>query len=85
MSNDTNAKVELGSGKRIVGRTLPAGWDAEQYGDQQIGPEQFIWRGEDALIYAKNVADDGAFAYSKGMYGPLAPRALNTDALQRRA
>ena len=68
LSNDTAAKVEMGSGKRIVGRTLPADWNADQYGDQQIGPEQFIWRGEDALIYAKNVVDDRSFAYSKGKY-----------------
>ena len=56
----------MGSGKRLVGRTLPPGWSAEQYGDQQIGPEQFIWRGEDALIYSKNVVDLSEFDYSKG-------------------
>lgn len=61
-------KVGIGSGKRVVGRTLPAGWTSEQYGDQQIGPEQFIWRGNGSLIFAKNVADaDGEFTYGKGM------------------
>lgn len=54
-------------GKRLIGRTLPAGWSAEQYGDQQIGPEQFIWKGNDGLIYSKNTAEDGEFSYSKGM------------------
>jgi len=51
---------------RVVGRTLPAGWDAEEYGDQQIGPEQLIWRGGDSVIYSKNVRDADTFTYSKG-------------------
>lgn len=63
-------RVTAGSGKRLVGRTLPPGWDKDQYGDQQIGPEQFIWAGKkgDGLIYAMNVIDleSGAFEYSKG-------------------
>lgn len=59
--------VEAGRGKRLVGRTLPVGWGPEDYGDQQIGPEQFIWQGEDAVIYAKNVIDtNGQWTYSKG-------------------
>jgi hypothetical protein len=57
-----------GSGERVVGRTLPLGWTNEQYGDQQIGPEQFIWRGQDSLIYAKNVRDVSEFSYSKSMH-----------------
>lgn len=62
-----NYQVEVGAGRRIVGRTLPSGWSSEDYGDQQIGPEQLIWRGEDAVIYAKNVRDsNGVFTYSKG-------------------
>jgi hypothetical protein len=64
--DDKNNHVKEGSGKRIVGRTLPQGWTAEQYPDQQIGPEQFIWKGTDSLIYSKNVIDDGTFTYSKG-------------------
>jgi hypothetical protein len=58
--------VTPGSGKRLIGRTLPPGWSAEQYADQQIGPEQFIWHGSDTIIYAKNVIDNGKFTYSKG-------------------
>jgi hypothetical protein len=66
-ANTSYHKIEIGSGKRLVGRTLPSGWTAEQYGDQQIGPEQFIWWGNDSLIFAKNVADmHGQFTYSKG-------------------
>jgi hypothetical protein len=65
-SDVDNNTVEVGSGARLVGRTLPAGWSPEQYGDQQIGPEQFVWKGDDALIYSKNVAEDGTFHYSKG-------------------
>jgi hypothetical protein len=64
--NGKAAVIEPGSGKRVVSRTLPFGWSDEQYGDQQIGPEQFIWKGDDAIIYSKNVADDGTFQYSKG-------------------
>lgn len=63
-----DAKIEVGSGRRLVGRTLPRGWAAENYGDQQIGPEQFIWQGDDSLIYAKNVRDSSTFTYSKGMW-----------------
>jgi hypothetical protein len=60
--------IMAGSGKRLIGRTLPPGWSASQYGDQQIGPEQFIWHGEDTIIYSKNIVDDGVFTYSKGEY-----------------
>ncbi|KZT18244.1 hypothetical protein NEOLEDRAFT_1125603 [Neolentinus lepideus HHB14362 ss-1] len=63
------ATIEAGAGKRLVGRTLPAGWTSAQYADQQIGPEQFIWRGDDTLIYAKNVKDiNGVYTYSKDVY-----------------
>ena len=59
-------RIAVSSGERVVGRTLPSGWGPERYGDQQIGPEQFIWKGSDTLIYSKNVADrDGTFQYSK--------------------
>lgn len=60
-------KIAVGAGERLIGRNLPLGWTAEDYGDQQIGPEQFVWWGDDAVIYGKNVADsDGTFQYSKG-------------------
>ncbi|THH26786.1 hypothetical protein EUX98_g7409 [Antrodiella citrinella] len=60
------ATIEAGSGKRVVSRTLPLGWSPEQYGDQQIGPEQFVWHGSDTLVYSKNVQDtDGVYTYSK--------------------
>ena len=60
-------KIKVGSGKRLVGRTLPPGWGPSEYGDQQIGPEQFIWSGNDSVIYAKNMIDtDGQWTYSKG-------------------
>ena len=65
----TSESVGVGAGERLVGRTLPSGWNPEQYGDQQIGPEQFIWKGNDTLIYSKNVAEDGTFSYSKGEAG----------------
>jgi hypothetical protein len=67
-SDSAEHRVDTGSGKRLIERTLPSGWSAEQYSAQQIGPEQLIWRGEDGVIFAKNVIDegDGVFKYSKG-------------------
>ena len=60
------SEIATGSGQRVVGRTLPLGWSFKDYGSQQIGPEQLIWFGEDAVIYALNVIDvDGTFQYSK--------------------
>ncbi|KDQ62649.1 hypothetical protein JAAARDRAFT_171198 [Jaapia argillacea MUCL 33604] len=67
--SDPTPEIGVGSGRRLVGRTLPAGWSSEQYGDQQIGPEQFIWKGDDELIYAKNIRDvGGSFTYSKDVH-----------------
>lgn len=62
--------IKPGDGMRVVGRSLPFGWKPEQYPDQQIGPEQFVWWGKDRVIYSKNVAEesDGAFEYSKDVY-----------------
>lgn len=61
-------QVEVGNGSRVLGRTLPPGWSVEDYGDQQIGPEQFIWNGPDSIIYSKNVRDASVFSYSKGVF-----------------
>lgn len=63
---NTGKQVNVGSGSRLVGRSLPLGWSTEDYGNQQIGPEQFIWNGDDTLIYSKNVVDETVFEYSKG-------------------
>lgn len=71
----------MGAGKRLVGRTLPGGWNPEQYGEQQIGPEQFIWKSNDTLIYSKNVDEDGSFSYSKGQFGFPRIRPLRIDQL----
>jgi hypothetical protein len=62
-----NKTIAVGSGTRVLGRSLPRGWTNEQYGDQQIGPEQFIWRGEDSVIFSKNIRDEYEFSYSKGI------------------
>jgi hypothetical protein len=59
-------QIEAGAGNRVLGRSLPLGWTAEDYGDQQIGPEQIIWNGDDRIIYSKNVRDASEFTYSKG-------------------
>lgn len=64
------ASISAGSGRSLVGRTLPPGWSVEQYGEVQIGAEQAIWRGNDSIIYAKDVRDtDGTWTYSKGASG----------------
>lgn len=60
--------VESGSGTRVIGRTLPLGWSAQDYGEQQIGPEQHIWSGPDSIIFSKNVIDENYFTYSKGRF-----------------
>ncbi|KAF7308739.1 Amidohydro-rel domain-containing protein [Mycena kentingensis (nom. inval.)] len=57
--------IAAGSGKRVLERTLPRGWAPEQYGEQQIGPEQILFAGEDTVIYSKNVVDEHTFQYSK--------------------
>ena len=60
--------IDAGSGKRVIARTLPNGWSPEQYGDQQIGNEQFIWSGMDTIIYSKKTHQElsGIFEYSNG-------------------
>jgi hypothetical protein len=58
--------IEPGSGRRLVARSLPLGWTAQNYGDQQIGPEQLLWKGNDSIIFSKNVVDASQFVYSKG-------------------
>jgi len=62
----SRSTIEAGSGKRLLGRSLPLGWTTEDYGEQQIGPEQFIWKGSDTIIFAKNVIDSSKFNYGKG-------------------
>ncbi|KAF5330696.1 hypothetical protein D9619_006044 [Psilocybe cf. subviscida] len=60
--------ISTGSGKVLVGRTLPRGFTAEQYNMQKIGPEQLIWRGNDSVIFAKNDVDEWLFTYSKDVH-----------------
>ncbi|RXW22236.1 hypothetical protein EST38_g3614 [Candolleomyces aberdarensis] len=63
--------IDVGAGSRVVSRTLPLGWTSEEYGDQQIGPEQLIWKGEDTLIFSKNVIDQNTFTYSKDVHSGI--------------
>ncbi|KAG7086468.1 hypothetical protein E1B28_002419 [Marasmius oreades] len=60
--------IPVESGKRVVSRTLPPGVD---YFDQQIGPEQLIWNGDDGLIFSKNVIDASVFEYSKDVHAGI--------------
>ncbi|TRM63712.1 hypothetical protein BD626DRAFT_569086 [Schizophyllum amplum] len=64
----SHPSIPAKSGTRRVGRDLPPGWSKDDYGEQQIGPEQFIWRGNDTLIYSKNVVDSGTFQYSNNVF-----------------
>ncbi|PPR00048.1 hypothetical protein CVT24_009004 [Panaeolus cyanescens] len=63
--------ISAGSGQRLNGRSLPRGWTSEEYGDQQIGPEQHIWYGHDAIIFSKNVRDATRFEYSKDVHSGI--------------
>jgi dipeptidyl aminopeptidase/acylaminoacyl peptidase len=60
--------IPAGSGKVLVGRTLPRGWTVEQYADQQIGQEQYLWKGNDTLIFSKNVVDEFIFTFNKDVH-----------------
>ncbi|PFH52496.1 hypothetical protein AMATHDRAFT_173604 [Amanita thiersii Skay4041] len=71
LGNKNHRTVVSGSGTRVVSRTLPLGWGPQEYGDQQIGPEQLIWSGIDSLIYSKNVRDASAFTYSKDVHSGI--------------
>ncbi|KAJ7593490.1 hypothetical protein C8J56DRAFT_931194 [Mycena floridula] len=57
------AQIPVGSGSRVIARTLFPG--QEDYNDQHVGPEQFIWRGNDSIIFSKNVRDSSHFTYNK--------------------
>ncbi|KAF7356578.1 Amidohydro-rel domain-containing protein [Mycena venus] len=63
-----NKTIAVGSGARVLGRTLPRGWSGEQYEDQQIGPEQFIWHGKDSVIFSKNIVNEYEYSYSKDVH-----------------
>ncbi|KAJ7765443.1 hypothetical protein DFH07DRAFT_737741 [Mycena maculata] len=63
-----NNTIAVGSGARVLGRTLPLGWTNDQYEDLQIGPEQFIWRGEDSVIFSKNIRNEYEYSYSKDVH-----------------
>lgn len=55
-------RVTVGAGKRVVERKLPLGWPPSMYNLNHIGPVQFLWAGEDKLIYSLNVANtDGLY------------------------
>ncbi|KAI0792759.1 hypothetical protein C8Q75DRAFT_804475 [Abortiporus biennis] len=72
LPDTSKANIDVNSGQRLIGRTLPSGWGPERYGDQQIGPEQFIWKGNDTLIYSKNVKDiGGTYSYSKDVHSGI--------------
>ncbi|KJA15941.1 hypothetical protein HYPSUDRAFT_47891 [Hypholoma sublateritium FD-334 SS-4] len=62
------SEIDVGSGNRIISRSLPLGRSAENYGDQQIGPEQLIWKGGDSIIYSKNVVDEYFFTFNKDVH-----------------
>ncbi|KAF9228696.1 hypothetical protein BS17DRAFT_691608 [Gyrodon lividus] len=61
-------RVEVNAGKRLVSKVLPLGWTKADYIEQQIGHEQFSWSADDAIVYSKNVRDEGTFQYSKDVH-----------------
>ncbi|KAJ7504368.1 hypothetical protein B0H11DRAFT_1981946 [Mycena galericulata] len=65
---DDNSTIAVGSGARVLGRTLPLGWSDDQYEAQQIGPEQFIWQGDDRVIFSKNIRNENRYSYSKDVH-----------------
>ncbi|KAF9555567.1 hypothetical protein CPC08DRAFT_125514 [Agrocybe pediades] len=67
-TRSSETRIDVGAGKRLISRSLPLGWPAEDYGLQQIGPEQFIWKGEDSIIFSKNVVDEFRLTYSKDVH-----------------
>ncbi|KAL1742540.1 hypothetical protein HDZ31DRAFT_43021 [Schizophyllum fasciatum] len=60
--------VSSGAGNRTVIRELPRGWKAEDYPDVNLGPEQLIWYGKDAVIYSKNVQLNGRYEYGQNIH-----------------
>ncbi|TRM63706.1 hypothetical protein BD626DRAFT_495129 [Schizophyllum amplum] len=68
--------VSAGAGDRTVIRDLPRGWKSEDYNNVNLGPEQLLWWGNDAIIYSKNVQKDGGYEYGqnvhKGVYAIFA-------------
>ncbi|KAK0210254.1 hypothetical protein DFS33DRAFT_1378240 [Desarmillaria ectypa] len=68
LSGEPQKPIKPQSGRRILGRTLPAGMTVGDYGNQQIGPEQFLWRSNDTLIYAKNVQDSYIISEGKDVH-----------------
>ena len=65
---DSEERVTTNAGRRLISRDLPFGWPKSDYAEQQIGYEQFLWAGDDVVIYAGNVKDvpQGTFQYGKG-------------------
>ncbi|KAK0458515.1 uncharacterized protein EV420DRAFT_1642853 [Desarmillaria tabescens] len=68
LSDEPQKPIRPQSGRRILGRTLPAGMTVDDYDNQQIGPEQFLWRSNDTLIYAKNVQDSYIISVGKDIH-----------------
>ncbi|EEB96158.1 hypothetical protein MPER_04753 [Moniliophthora perniciosa FA553] len=67
LPTSTPQTIPVGSGKRVIGRTLPPGKTIEDYANLQIGPEQFTLNGEDGLIYVKNIVDTYTTSENKGL------------------
>ncbi|KAL1720580.1 hypothetical protein EV715DRAFT_271890 [Schizophyllum commune] len=68
----TSWAVSSGAGDRTIIRELPRGWKAEEYPDVNLGPEQLLWWGEDAIIYSRSTQLQGRYEYGqdvhKGVY-----------------
>ena len=65
-SFDDIAPILPQSGRRLLGRTLPAGMTLDDYADSQVGSEQASWLTTDTFVFAKNTRDPYYIAADKG-------------------
>ncbi|KAJ3843796.1 hypothetical protein F5878DRAFT_603808 [Lentinula raphanica] len=71
-STQKPGNIPSSSGRRLLGRSLPRGMTVEDYAEQQIGPEQFVWAKDDVVIFVKNVVDEYTLSEKdvhKGVFG----------------
>ncbi len=58
--------VAASAGTRLLECALPPEFD--NYGKEQIGPEQALWHGNGSFIFLKNIRNSVLFKYSKGTF-----------------
>lgn len=64
-------KLPEHSGTRVIARKLPGSWSEDRYIESQLGVEQARYTPKgDAIIYSRNIRDDGSgkFSYNKDVH-----------------